>query len=72
MLVKQLGMAGYLGPPGLSLCQVQDHDVPMCEACKYGKQTRRPDHTTITTKNPDTTGGLKEGITIPGEQSYSG
>ena len=70
-LTKQLALGGYFGTPALGLDQLDDSDAPMCEACKYGKQTRKPDETTITTRNPATTGGLKEGILTPGLKCFS-
>ena len=70
-LTKRLAVGGYFGTPALGLDQLDDSDAPMCEACKYGKQTRKPDGTTTTTKNPETTGGLKEGILVPGQRCFS-
>jgi hypothetical protein len=70
-LVQQLAAGGYFSAPALGLSQLKMTDAPMCEACKYGKQVRRPDDTTTTTKNPDVIGSLKEGATAPGMKIFS-
>ena len=43
----------------------------MCESCKHGKQTRKPDGATVTTKNPAVVGSIKAGITQPGQRICS-
>ena len=43
----------------------------MCEACKYGKQTRRPDGATTVVKVKEKEGALKEGLTEPGQRIFS-
>ena len=40
---------------------------PLCGPCLCGKQKRKPDGTTITSKNPDTTGGLIKDKLVPGQ-----
>jgi hypothetical protein len=49
--VQTLGLGGWLDTHALGsrLSKVLDH--PQCSACKFGKQTRCPDHTTTTVKN---------------------
>ena len=70
-LVQQLAIGGYFDPKALGLSQLPLSEAPVCEACKYGKQTRKHDGATITSKNPDVVGSLKEGITTPGQRIYS-
>ena len=41
--------------------------APLCGSCLCGKQKRKPDGTTITSKNPDTLGNLIKGKLVPGE-----
>ena len=43
---------------------------PHCEACRYGKQVRTPDKTTITTKNPEAVRRLTEGRLTPGQTIF--
>ena len=47
-LTRQLAISGWFGPQALGLSQLPLSDAPMCEACKYGKQTRKSDGTTVT------------------------
>ena len=57
--VQQLGIGGSFGLAGMKLSEAKPSDHPLCAACQYGKQTRTPDHTTTTRKNPDRVGALK-------------
>ena len=68
--VKSLGSRGYLDKKALSLSEVDVHDPPMCRACKHGRQTRTPDGTTITSKNPERTGNLKKDKLSPGQTVF--
>ena len=70
-LVQKLGIAGCLDRHALDLSKIPLSDRPMCESCQYGKQTARPDGTTITKKRPETVGSLKEGQTVPGMRIFS-
>ena len=70
-LIQQMASGGYFSTQALGLSQLKLTDAPMCKACKYGKQVRRPDGTTTTTKNPDVIGSTKEGQTIPGMRIFS-
>ena len=70
-LVQQLGASGCLDRHALELSKIPLSDRPMCESCRYGKQTARPDGSTTTTKNPDVVGSLKEDYTIPGILIFS-
>jgi hypothetical protein len=49
--VQKLGLGGFLDRQALELQHSKVVDHPQCTACKFGKQTRRPDGTTTTTKN---------------------
>ena len=51
----------------LSLTDVSPDDHPPCETCKYGRQVRKPDGTTTTTKNPEKEGALKRDKLKPGQ-----
>ena len=44
---------------------------PKCAACQFGKQVRRSDGTTITTKHPDHIGALKERQLKPGDTVFT-
>lgn len=44
---------------------------PCCGSCLYGRQVKKPDGTTTTSKNPETTGGLKKDVLVPGQRIYS-
>ena len=68
--VKSLGSRGYLDKKALSLSDVNVNDPPMCRACKHGRQTRTPDGSTITTKNPDCIGNLKKEKLTPGQTVF--
>ena len=70
-LVRQLGESGCLDRHALDLSKLPLSDRPMCESCRYGKQTPRPDGSTITKKNPAAVGSLKEGHTTPGHLIFS-
>ena len=70
-LAQALAVGGWFDTKALGLSQLPLSEAPVCEACKYGKQTRRPDGTTTTVKNPSTTGSLKEGFTVPGQCIFS-
>jgi hypothetical protein len=52
-LVRSLGQRGYLDKTALTLGDVKDDEAPPCQACKMGRQTRRPDGTTTVTKKPE-------------------
>lgn len=70
-LVQKLGAAGNLDRHALDLSKIPLCDRPMCESCRYGKQTRRPDGSTTTTKNPEVVGSLKTDQTVPGMRIFS-
>ena len=70
-LIQQLAVGGWFDTKALGLSQLSLSDAPMCAACKYGKQTRRPDNTTTVSKVPERDGVLKEGFTVPGMQIFS-
>ena len=64
--VQKLGIGGSLGLMPMKLSDAKPVELPLCSACQYGKQTRTPDNTTTTIKNPDKMGGLKRDQTTPG------
>ena len=70
-LVQKLGAAGSLDRQALELAKIPLSERPMCESCRYGKQVPRSDGSTITKKNPDAVGSLKEGHTVPGMKIFS-
>ena len=70
-LVQQLAVAGWFDTKVLGLPQLPASEAPMCEACKYGKQTRRPDGTTTVSKVQEKEGALKQGLTEPGQRIFS-
>ena len=70
-LVQKLGADGALGRHALELSKLPLSDRPMCESCRYGKQTMRPDGSTTTSKNPDVVGSLKKDQTVPGMRIFS-
>ena len=70
-LVQQLAAGGYFDAKALGLSQLPLTDAPMCEACKYGKLTCKPDGTTTVTKNPEVEGALKTNILLPGHRIYT-
>jgi hypothetical protein len=69
--VMKLALGGFLDHHALGLERNSLIGQPKCAASQFGKQTRRPDHTTITTKNPDHTGALKEGQPRPGDRVFT-
>ena len=69
--VMKLALGNYLDLHALGLKMNPLVGQPKCAACQFGKQTRRPDHTTITTKNPEHTGALKEGQLRPGDRVFT-
>ena len=70
-LVQQLASGGWFDTRALGLSQLKISDAPMCEACKYGKQHRLPDNTTITSKVKEKEGALKVGLMEPGQTIFS-
>ena len=70
--VLSLGIGGFLDLCGLSLGQRDKAlGVPKCASCSFGKQVRKRDGATTTTKNPDVTGSLKAGQLVPGDRIFS-
>jgi len=69
-LVNSLGARGYLDKAAFSLSKAATSDIPVCEACRYGHQVKRPDGTTTTTKNPACVGALKKDQRQPGQQIF--
>ena len=70
-LVQQLATGGWFDAKALGLSQLKSSDAPMCAACKYGKQTRLPDKTTVTSKVKEKEGALKVGLLEPGQRIFS-
>ena len=68
--VRKLASGGYLDLPALGLKQCDPNLLPKCAACRYGKQMRKPDHTTITKRKPESVGALKVGQLLPGDQVF--
>jgi hypothetical protein len=68
--VQRLAVGGFLDKVALGLTRCTGNSHPICAACKYGKQTRTPDHTTTTTKNPDAVGNLKANMLLPGGRIF--
>lgn len=68
--VQTLGIAGYLDKLGLGLRHSKIMDQPVCTACQYGKQTRRPDETTTTSKRSDHQGNLLVNQLTPGDRIF--
>jgi len=68
--VQKLAVGGFLDKLALGLVNCTGTSHPTCAACQYGKQTRTHDHTTTTTKNPDTLGSLKSGMLQPGDRVF--
>jgi hypothetical protein len=67
-----LGMGGYLDRLCLGLGKRdKDRGTPKCASCQFGKQVRKADGATTTSKNPDVTGSLKEGLLTPGDRVFS-
>ena len=64
--VQKLALGGFLDRLALGLLRTRAEEQPPCAACQYGKQTRKPDGSTTTTKNPSKLGALKEGQLTPG------
>ena len=67
--VRKLALGGFLDKTALGLLR-PSADSPHCAACRYGKQTRLPDKTTTTKKNPESIGALKEGHLTPGSKIF--
>ena len=63
----KLATRGYLDKKALALSEISMDDHPPCEACKYGRQTRKPDGTTTTRRNPERIGALKRDKLEPGQ-----
>ena len=69
--VLEFAMKGLLSNEAKKLHpNVVGHN-PLCGSCIYGKQTRKPDGTTITSKNPATTGNLLKNNLNPGDCVFS-
>jgi Reverse transcriptase (RNA-dependent DNA polymerase) len=66
--VQKLGIGGWLDQFALGLQRSKVLDHPHCSACKFGKQTRRPDSTTTTVKNH--TGTLSVNQLSPGGRIF--
>jgi hypothetical protein len=69
-LISSLGARGYLDKQALALADSSPSDTPKCEACRYGRQVKRPDGTTTTRKNPDRIGALKLDQLKPGQTIF--
>ena len=70
-VVQQLAVGGWFDTKALGLSRLSLSEAPMCEACKYGKQTRRPDGTTKVSRLTHKDGALKQGFTMPGQRVFS-
>ena len=70
-IVQRLGAAGNLSRHAMELSKLPPSDRPMCEACRYGKQVRTHDGTTVTSRVKDTVGALKCDQTVPGMRIFS-
>ena len=69
--VRKLALGGFLDKLAFGLQRDAVPDQPHCAACQFGKQVRKPDGATITTKNPDVTGSLKVDQLEPGQRIFS-
>jgi hypothetical protein len=69
--VMKLALGGFLDHHAHGLQRNPLLGQPKCAACQFGKQVRRPDGTTITTKHPDHIGALKEGQLNPGDTVFT-
>ena len=69
--VLKLGLGGFLDKHALGLERNPLLGQPKCASCQFGKQVRKPDHTTITVKHPDSTGALKAGQLQPGQRVFT-
>lgn len=69
--VLKLGLGGYLDKHALGLERNPQLGQPKCTSCQFGKQVRTPDYTTTTSKNPESTGALKEGQLKPGQRVFT-
>jgi hypothetical protein len=69
--VQKLGLGGFLDKLALGLGRTLITEQPKCSACQYGKQTRSPDKTTTTKKNPESEGALLKGASKPGSKTFS-
>jgi GAG-pre-integrase domain len=68
--VQSLGIGGFLDNFALGLRHSKALEQPLCTACQYGKQTRRPDDTTTTSKRPDHQGNLLINQLRPGNRIF--
>ena len=68
--VQKLAIGGFFDKHSLALSTLKSHDHPQCEACKYGKQARRPDGINNSTKKEEKIGSLKQGKLNPGQTIY--
>ena len=68
--VLKLALGGYLDQQAMKLQREVVGKPPVCASCAFGRQVRKPDGTTITSKNPETQGSLKEGMLDPGQQIF--
>ena len=68
--VQKLAVGAFLDKHALGLSQLRMTDHPQCEACKYGKQTRKPDGSNTHTRKIQSVGKLKEGKLTPGETIF--
>ena len=64
--VKWLGINGALGPQAQRMRE-DDTNVPLCGACQFGKQHRRPTGSKHVKSNPAKEGALKRDKLTPGE-----
>ena len=69
--VQKMGIAGMLDRLGLGLSKERTGAAPLCSSCAFGKQVRKPDGTTTTSKNPAVVGSLKEGFLVPGARVFA-
>jgi hypothetical protein len=67
----KLALGGFLDHHALGLERNPSIGQPKCAACLFGKQVRRPDGTTVTTKHSEDIGALKEGQLKPGDTVFT-
>ena len=65
--IRWLAKRGLLGNKAARLMNAEEKDMPLCATCMYGKQKKRPDGTTTTSKKPDKIGALKRKVLAPGQ-----
>ena len=68
--VHKLAVGGLFGKAGLGLNTLTPADAPLCEACRCGKQARKPDGHNTRKEKPHKVGSLKINQLEPGQTIF--